>query len=264
MTLEKLEHFRGLATLDCLGGIALAVMTTSEILIIDISDWKILIRQKHRRDLDPSLMMKTFSKEDGRSLPGRANVVTNIFLYSRLNPLITVHQFSEDLPLSWLDTPFELPLPKHDPDLPPSSPNLGFVIIPSNVVLNGEDMITPEDNSFTTYRLQSDLSIVGDMYGTQETEVQSFAMSPFVKNTEILSPRLTTTDAEFESDDEWMPFHSNWKLDFSLVAKEVLSTQETISTDSRETRYKLLDEILARTEEFKAQFETMYSTFQFF
>jgi hypothetical protein len=65
MTLEKTEHFRGLATLNSLGGIALAAMTTSEILIVGISGWKIFLRQKHRRDLDPSLVMKTFSKEDG-------------------------------------------------------------------------------------------------------------------------------------------------------------------------------------------------------
>lgn len=186
-----------------------------------------------------------------------SNSVTNIFLYSRLNALVTVHQLSEDLPLSWLDTPFELPLPRDDPSLPPFGPNLGIVIIPSDVILNGEDVITPDDNSFTTYRLQSDLSIMGDMYGTQECEVKSFAMKPFVKRTEILSPRLTTTDAEIESEEEWTPFHSNWKVDFSLIAKEVLSNQQVVNTDERKTRFKLRNEIIARTEENEARFETM-------
>ena len=65
MTLEKKEHFRGLAILEGLGGVALAVMTKSEILVVDIAEWKILLRQKHRRDLDPSLIMKIFSKDDG-------------------------------------------------------------------------------------------------------------------------------------------------------------------------------------------------------
>lgn len=65
MAPEKKEQFRGLAILEGLGGVALAVMTTSEILVVDIVEWKILLRQKHRRDLDPSLIMKIFSKDDG-------------------------------------------------------------------------------------------------------------------------------------------------------------------------------------------------------
>ena len=65
LTPEKKECFCGLATLDALRGIALAVMTTSEILIVDLKDWKILLRQKHRRNRDPSLVMNIFSKDDG-------------------------------------------------------------------------------------------------------------------------------------------------------------------------------------------------------
>ena len=176
-----------------------------------------------------------------------------------MNALVTVHQLSEDIPLSWLDTPFELPLPRNDSNLPPSSPNLGFVIIPSDVVLNGED-ITSEGVSFTTYRLQSDLSIVGDMYGTRECEVRSFAMKPFVKNTEILSPRLTTTDAEYESEEEWTLFQSNWKLNFSLVANEVLSSREQVSSADRRTRHRLKNEIIAKILQGEGRFDTMYYT----
>ena len=138
-------------------------------------------------------------------------------IYSRLNPLITVHQISENLPLTWLDTPSDLPLPRQDRDLPGPSVNLGLLVIPSDIVLNNENAPSPDITSFTTYRLQSDLSIIGDMYGTQEREIQSFAMKPFIKNTEILSPRLTTSDAEFDSEDEWVPFKSDWKLDFSII-----------------------------------------------
>ena len=176
-----------------------------------------------------------------------------------MNALVTVHQLSEDIPFNWLDTPFELPLPRSDPNLPPSGPNLGFVIIPSDIVLNGEDNIPSEGISFTTYRLQSDLSIVGDMYGTQDGEVRSFTMKPFVKNTEILSPRLTTTDAEFESEEEWTPFQSNWKLNFSLVAKEVLSSQEPSSTADRRTRHRLRNEIIAEASQGQGRFDTMYA-----
>lgn len=193
------------------------------------------------------------------SLVAKLNLVTNIIIYSRLNALITVHQLSEDIPLNWLDTPFELPLPRNDPNGHASGPNLGFVIIPSDIVLNGEDYIPPEGISFTTYRLQSDLSIVGDMYGTQGGEVRSFTMKPFVKNTEILSPRLTTTDAEFESEEEWTPFQSNWKLNFSLVATEMLSNQEPISAADRRTRHRLRNEIIAEAIQGQVRFDTMYS-----
>lgn len=195
------------------------------------------------------------------SLIARLNLVTNIIIYSRLNALVTVHQLSEDIPLNWLDTPFELPLPRSDPNLPPSGPNLGFVIIPSDVILNGEDNIPSEDFSFTTYRLQSDLSIVGDVYGTQDCDVRSFAMKPFVKNTEILSPRLTTTDAEFESEREWTPFQSNWKLNFSLVAEEVLPGQVPTFATDRRTRHRLRNEITAEASQGQGLFDTMYAPY---
>jgi hypothetical protein len=51
--------------LDGLKGIAFAVLTTSHIVVVDATTCKALIRQKHRRDLDPSLVMKSFYAEDG-------------------------------------------------------------------------------------------------------------------------------------------------------------------------------------------------------
>ena len=65
MSPEKKECFRGLTRLDALQGETFAVLTTSEILIIGAEEWRILLRQKHRRDLDPSLVMKVLSREDG-------------------------------------------------------------------------------------------------------------------------------------------------------------------------------------------------------
>jgi hypothetical protein len=183
--------------------------------------------------------------------------VTNIFLYSRLNPLITVHQLSEDLPLSWLDTPFQLPLPRHDPALPTSGPNLGLVIIPSNVTLNNEETVAQgEGTCFTTYRLQPDLSIVGDMYGTQDTDIQSFAMKPFVKRTEALSPRLTT-DAESENEEEWIRFQSKRKMDFSSVAEEVLSLTPIADLIKTKSRSQLRNEISEAVRESEFRVETM-------
>jgi hypothetical protein len=47
---------------------ALAILTISEILVVDMLQWKVLIRQKHRRDPDPSLHMKIFASENGNQL----------------------------------------------------------------------------------------------------------------------------------------------------------------------------------------------------
>ena len=68
MSPRSSEHFRGLAAVEPLGGLAYAMLTSSEILIVERSDWAILLRQKHRRDLDPSLVMKIFSSDDGSLL----------------------------------------------------------------------------------------------------------------------------------------------------------------------------------------------------
>jgi len=182
--------------------------------------------------------------------------VTNIFLYSRLNPLITVHQLSEEFPLNWLDTPFDLPLPRQHPTLPPASPNLGLVIIPSNVALNNEETRTSEDTCLTTYRLQSDLSIVGDMYGTQDTDVQSFAMKPFVKRTETLSPRLTT-DAESGSEDERSHYEGKRKLDFSVVAEEVVSDYPIANLSKKKPRSQFRDEITEAVRDSEFRIETL-------
>src|SRR5437667_3598404 len=192
-------------------------------------------------------------------LIGKANSVTNIIIYSRLNALVTVHQLSEEIPLTWLDTPFELPSPRRDPNLPAHGPNLGFVIIPSNINLNDGDDLTSENTSITTYRLQSGLGIVGDTYGTQHCKVESFIMGPFVNNTESIGPRMAATDSGVESDeDESTPFHSNWRQDFTLVANEVLSNPDPILSDNRETRLQFRDEIIARISQSEDRFDTMY------
>jgi hypothetical protein len=65
MSPEKKERFLGLTRLDALQGGTFAVLTTSEVFILEIEDWRILLRQKHRRDLDPSLALKVLSREDG-------------------------------------------------------------------------------------------------------------------------------------------------------------------------------------------------------
>jgi hypothetical protein len=65
MTPDKREHFRRLAPIDALGRLTVALLTTSEVVIVDSREWKCLLRQKHRRDPDPSILMKIFSTDDG-------------------------------------------------------------------------------------------------------------------------------------------------------------------------------------------------------
>jgi hypothetical protein len=65
LSAEPKQQFRGLNILDGLGGIAIAVLTTSEILIFDLIECRILLRQKHRRDADNSLILTSFSLDDG-------------------------------------------------------------------------------------------------------------------------------------------------------------------------------------------------------
>jgi hypothetical protein len=186
--------------------------------------------------------------------------VTNIFIYSRLNPLITVHQISQEFPLSWLDTPFQLHLPRYDSNLPPSGPNLGLVVIPSDIVLNGESFTESQETTFATYRLQRDLSIVGDMYGTQESEIHSFSSRQLVKRTETLSQHWTTTDADSEVEEKWTPFRSNWKVNFSSIADEVIGCQlpRTEISNERNALRQLKDEIVEKVESSETQFDTMY------
>jgi hypothetical protein len=188
--------------------------------------------------------------------------VINILLYSRLNPLITVHQISSDLPLSWLDTPFLLPLPQNNPKLTPPGPNFGLVIIPSDVNLHGEDvdMITPQDTSFTMYTLQSGLGIMGDIYGTQKLEVQSLAIQP-VKSTKLLSPKNFISSSGSESEEEWIPYQSNWKVDFSPVAKTVLLAPAILEPLTRQKTQRIRKEVLDKASFDTRQFETMYSQF---
>lgn len=66
MAAEKEVHLQGVATINALKGLAIALLTTTEILVLDCVEWRILLRQKHRRDLDPSLVMRIFSTEEGK------------------------------------------------------------------------------------------------------------------------------------------------------------------------------------------------------
>jgi hypothetical protein len=190
----------------------------------------------------------------------RLTLVTNILLYSRMNPLITVHQISSDLPLYWLDTPFLLPFPRSSVDIAPPGPNLGLVVIPSDLNFNseGSNMMPSDCTSFTTYRLQSGLGIVEDIYGTKEYEAQSLAIKP-LKEAEILNPRRYTSSSE--SEDEWIPYRSDMKVDFSEVGKAIMPDPMTTMSLTRQMTQQLRKEIVAEIATDSWQFETMYYPF---
>lgn len=149
-----------------------------------------------------------------------------------------------------------MPLPREEPSIPPASPNLGLVVIRSDVALNNEEIFSPGETYLTTYRLQPDLSIVGDLYGTQDTDIQSFAIKSFVKRTETLSPRLTT-DADSESEENWSRSEGKRKVDFSVVAEEVISRAPIGSINGKKPPSQLRDEIIEAVRGSEFRCETM-------
>jgi hypothetical protein len=188
-------------------------------------------------------------------------IVINIFIYSNLNPVVTVHQVSEDFPLSWLDTPFELPLPRNDPAGSRSVGNLGMVAIPCNVISDSRQKVPSriEDGPFTTYRLQKDLSIVGDLYGPHEEEITQLAGSSFRRGSESYSSHLTTTDAESESDDDgWSPYGNTRVLDLSSITDQLLRPRPIpVPTEERRTRYKLRNEVVDQIKKSDIKYSTL-------
>lgn len=115
-------------------------------------------------------------------------------------------------------------------------------------------MIAPDGPSFTTYKLQSGLGIVGDIYGTRECEVQSLALKP-VKRTEILSPRRSMSSSE--SEDEWIPYRSNWRVDFSEVGKAIIPDLKIAKPLNRQNIQQLQQDIVAEIATEAWPFETM-------
>jgi hypothetical protein len=175
-------------------------------------------------------------------------IVTTFFLYSRLNALITCHQISEDVHFSWLDTPYQLPLPRDNPSLPPTSPNLGLIIIPSH--FNPDS--TTDEGTFTTYRLLPDLSLVGDMYGSQTSEIEDF-----VSGSGFSHMNLETSEEDSETE-EWRPWESNWVVDVTRVARQLVaiptSTQSVSRPEIDEMKGKIVENVMSR----RTPFETLY------
>jgi hypothetical protein len=140
--------------------------------------------------------------------------------------------------------------------LPRSMPNFGVVIIPSEIALDGQSTPSPE-MSITTYRLQPDHGIVGDMYATIQTEIRSFATKATVKQTETLSPRLTKRELSVESDNDNLMRRSNIKLDFSEIARIVLPSAATVESTGRGAVNKLQNEVVTMVEQDNVIFDTM-------
>jgi hypothetical protein len=136
-------------------------------------------------------------------------------------------------------------------------PNFGFVIIPSEIALNGQSTPSPE-TSITTYRLQPDLGIVGDMYATIQSEIRNLATKATVKQTETLSPRLTKRELNMESDDDNLMRRSNIKIDFSDIARIVLPSSASVESAGREAVNRLKNEVVTMVERDNVKFNTMY------
>jgi hypothetical protein len=144
--------------------------------------------------------------------------------------------------------------------MPHVGPTLGLVIIPCNTVVNGrENPAKTEDGSFTTYRLQTDLSIIGDLYGSQEREIMRFRGRRFGRRSESYSSHLITTDTDSASEDErWSPYRSKWTLDFSEIANEVLVSEPfTRPVQGRSSRYKLRNEVVDKIKKSDFRYETL-------
>jgi hypothetical protein len=188
-------------------------------------------------------------------------IVTNILLYSRLNAVITVHQVVQDIALSWADTPFLLPIPRSDANLPKLMSNLGLIVIPSEDSLNQTDSDSSEGNSVTTYRLVSDLSILGDIYAKEANIVHDLTerngTEPQSRRKDQNLSGLDHASESEERDDDLAPEQGYWKLDFTQIANVVLpATPDTIlpPVSPQHLKIDILDKIANRD----SLFETMY------
>lgn len=141
--------------------------------------------------------------------------------------------------------------------------NLGLVVIPSGTVLEKrENPPQIQDGSFTTYRLQPDLSIIGDLYGSQERGIERFTGRPFANGSESYSSHLTTTDADADSaneDDAWSPYRGTKVLDLSDIANEFVPSKPIpYPVEGRRTRYKLRNEVVDQILKTEFKYETLY------
>ena len=145
--------------------------------------------------------------------------------------------------------------------MPSLAANLGLAVISCDTVVN--DRETPPkipDGSFATYRLQTDLSIIGDLYGPQEREIGPLWGRPFRNRSEGYGSHHTTTDADSasENDDASSPFGSTRILDLSEIAiKFVVSKPFAEPTQERRTRHKLRNEVVDKIMKSDFKYETL-------
>jgi len=116
-----------------------------------------------------------------------------------------------------------------------------------------EDSPHGSKTSFTTYRLQPDVSIVGDMYGSEDRLIQSISIMPNEEYTETLDRRFSAIGLTSESDNEVL-LDPSVTLDFTPVVNEVGRHQEFNST---RTVTEMREEMLNEVEASDFQFATM-------
>lgn len=208
--------------------------------------------------------MKTFFEDNSKTrLSTFLIVVTNILLYSRLNAVITVHQIVQDIALSWADTPFLLSMSRSDPNFRQLLPNLGLVIIPSESALNNPDSEDLEEsNSFMTYRIVSDLSIVGDMYAKEVETVHDLTKENSTGNgrrRKLQGLEASNRDEESEErDEDWALRGSNSKLDFMQIGNNVLPAIPAAEMIPNVSLSQLKREILHKITNTDSLLDTLY------
>jgi len=145
--------------------------------------------------------------------------------------------------------------------LPHIAANLGLAVIPCDTVVNDRESPSKiQDGSFVTYRLQTDLSIIGDLYGPQEREIGRFLGRPFGNGSESYSSHLTATDSESQSEDDdvCLPSGGTRILNFSEIATEFVVPKPFVERiQERRTRYKLRNEIVDKIMKSDFKYETL-------
>jgi hypothetical protein len=122
---------------------------------------------------------------------------------------------------------------------------------------NIEGLPIPEETSFITFRIHPDLSIVGDMYSTHGPEIQEPAYERTIPHGLESGP--LDNESEPESEDEWVPNQSNWRLDFSQIAKAVCPIVKEPIAPTRHKLREIKEKMIESAEKVNFPPRTLYT-----
>jgi len=129
-----------------------------------------------------------------------------------------------------------------------------------------EDLPESDETSFTTFKLQTDLSIIGDMYGNQGAELRMHSNQTTMKKMKkrISPEKVEEDDSQTEDEsrvgdeDKWIPNQSNWILDFSDIAKAVIPTFQPSPSLTRHQIRELKEKTIDNIEQNDFRLKTLY------